>query len=248
MVTMAQRSLFDIRRDLFAHLQTLPLQYFDSRNRGDVMSYFTNDIDTIADALNNSFAMVIQSFIQMAGTLILLFVLNWQLSLVVAVCYAAMFLYIRYSGKRSKMYYNKQQRCLGELDGYIEEMVNGQKVVKVFNHESICMEDFEAKNDALRRAGTSAQSYASTMVPAVVSISYINYAIVAVLGGIMALTGMTDAGQSCELPRVCPSGSSAGKPVHTAVELPARGACRGREGLRGHGREARRSTRAGPCW
>ena len=194
MVTMAQRSLFDIRRDLFAHLQTLPLQYFDSRNRGDVMSYFTNDIDTIADALNNSFAMVIQSFIQMAGTLILLFVLNWQLSLVVAVCYAAMFLYIRYSGKRSKMYYNKQQRCLGELDGYIEEMVNGQKVVKVFNHESICMEDFEAKNDALRRAGTSAQSYASTMVPAVVSISYINYAIVAVLGGIMALTGMTDAG------------------------------------------------------
>ena len=194
MVTMAQRSLFDIRRDLFVHLQTLPLQYFDSRNRGDVMSYFTNDIDTIADALNNSFAMVIQSFIQMAGTLILLFVLNWQLSLVVAVCYAAMFLYIRYSGKRSKMYYNKQQRCLGELDGYIEEMVNGQKVVKVFNHESICMEDFEAKNDALRRAGTSAQSYASTMVPAVVSISYINYAIVAVLGGIMALTGMTDAG------------------------------------------------------
>ena len=194
MVKMAQRSLFDIRRDLFAHLQTLPLSRFDSRSRGDVMSYFTNDVDTIADALNNSFAMVIQSFIQMSGTLALLFVLNWRLSLIVAVCYAAMFLYIRFSGKRSKMYYNRQQACLGELDGYIEELVNGQKVVKVFNHEDASMAEFEEKNEALRLAGTGAQSYASTMIPAVVSISYINYAIVAVLGGIMALSGMTDAG------------------------------------------------------
>ena len=194
MVKMAQRSLFDIRRDLFAHLQTLPLSWFDSRSRGDVMSYFTNDVDTIADALNNSFAMVIQSFIQMSGTLALLFVLNWRLSLIVAVCYAAMFLYIRFSGKRSKMYYNRQQACLGELDGYIEELVNGQKVVKVFNHEDASMAEFEEKNEALRLAGTGAQSYASTMIPAVVSISYINYAIVAVLGGIMALSGMTDAG------------------------------------------------------
>ena len=194
MVKMAQRSLFDIRRDLFAHLQTLPLSWFDSRSRGDVMSYFTNDVDTIADALNNSFAMVIQSFIQMSGTLALLFVLNWRLSLIVAVCYAAMFLYIRFSGKRSKMYYNRQQACLGELDGYIEELVNGQKIVKVFNHEDASMAEFEEKNEALRLAGTGAQSYASTMIPAVVSISYINYAIVAVLGGIMALSGMTDAG------------------------------------------------------
>ena len=194
MVKMAQRSLFDIRRDLFAHLQTLPLSWFDSRSRGEVMSYFTNDVDTIADALNNSFAMVIQSFIQMSGTLALLFVLNWRLSLIVAVCYAAMFLYIRFSGKRSKMYYNRQQACLGELDGYIEELVNGQKVVKVFNHEDASMAEFEEKNEALRLAGTGAQSYASTMIPAVVSISYINYAIVAVLGGIMALSGMTDAG------------------------------------------------------
>ena len=194
MVGAAQRVLFDIRRDLFAHLQSLPLSYFDSRSRGDVMSYFTNDVDTISDALNNSFAMVIQSFIQMTGTLILLFVLNWQLSLVVAVCYAAMFLYIRYSGKRSKSYYNSQQTCLGELDGYIEEMVNGQKVVKVFNHKSANLAAFREKNDALRQAGTGAQAYAATMIPAVVSISYINYAIVSVLGGLMALGGMTDAG------------------------------------------------------
>ena len=194
MVKAAQKVLRDIRRDLFAHLQTLPLRFFDTRRHGDVMSYFTNDVDTISDALNNSFAMVIQSFIQVAGTLTMLFILNWQLSLVVAVCYVVMFGYVRFSGKRSKAYYTKQQASLGELDGYIEEMMDGQKVVKVFNHEEASLEEFRAKNETLRRAGTGAQGYAATMVPAVVTISYINYAIVAVLGGIMAINGMTDVG------------------------------------------------------
>ena len=194
MVRVAQKVLFDIRRDLFAHMQTLPLKFFDSRQHGDVMSYFTNDVDTISDALNNSFAMVIQSFIQISGTLVLLFILNWRLTLVVAVCYVIMFLYIRFSGKRSKAYYARQQKVLGGLDGYIEEMVNGQKVVKVFNREGDNLEAFREKNEALRKAGTGAQGYAATMVPAVVSISYVNYAIVAILGGIMALKGMTDVG------------------------------------------------------
>lgn len=194
MVQAAQKVLVDIRRDLFCYLQTLPLRFFDNHRQGDVMSYFTNDVDTIADALNNSFAMAIQSFIQMTGTLVLLFVLNWRLSLVVVVCYGVMFWYIRYSGRRSKMYYQKQQASLGSLDGLIQEMVNGQKVVQVFNHEQASLAAFDEKNEALRKAGTGAQSYASTMIPAVVSISYINYAIVSVLGGIMALTGMTDPG------------------------------------------------------
>ena len=194
MVKAAQKVLFDIRRDLFAHLQTLPLRFFDTQRHGDVMSYFTNDVDTIADALNNSFSMVIQSFIQIAGTLIILYILNWQLSLIVTVCYLVMFWYVRFSGKRSKAYYTVQQQSLGDLDGYIEEMVAGQKVVKVFNHEAANLKTFHEKNEALRKAGTGAQSYAATMVPAVVTISYINYAIVAVLGGIMALQGLTDVG------------------------------------------------------
>ena len=194
MVNMAQKVLFDIRRDLFAHIQTLPLRFFDTRRHGDVMSYFTNDVDTVSDALNNSFAMVIQSFIQIVGTLAMLFVLNWRLSLLVVVGYAAMFWYIRYSGVRSKAYFTRQQASLGELDGYMEEMVSGQKVVKVFNHEAENQRIFGEKNDALRKAGTGAQSYAATMIPAVVTISYINYALVAVLGGMMALRGMTDIG------------------------------------------------------
>ncbi len=194
MVHAAQKVLVDIRRDLFAHLQKLPLSYFDTHNRGDIMSYFTNDVDTVAEAMNNSFAMVIQSAIQIVGTLAMIFILNWQLSLVVVVGYVCMLAYIRYSTNKSRGFYQRQQSVLGELDGYIEEMVTGQKVVKVFNHEEANLAGFRDKNERLRVAGTSAQSYAASMVPAVVSISYVNYAIVAVLGGWMALTGQTDVG------------------------------------------------------
>ena len=194
MVKAAQKVLYDIRRDLFAHLQTLPLRFFDTRRHGDIMSYFTGDVDTISDALNNSFTMLIQSFIQMTGTLLILFILNWRLSLFVVLGYLAMFLYIRYSGRRSKAHYSHQQQYLGELNGYIEEMVSGQKVVKVFNHEDANMEKFRERNEALRKAGEGAQSYAATMVPAVVTISYINYAIVAVFGGLLALNGLADVG------------------------------------------------------
>lgn len=194
MVKAAQQVVFDIRRDLFAHMQTLPLRFFDQKRHGDIMSLFTNDIDTIADALNNSFAMAIQSFIQMIGTLMILYILNWKLSLIVTVCYGIMFWYMKFSGAKSKVFYAKQQQSLGELDGYIEEMVSGQKVVKVFNHEQASLQEFLEKNEKLRKEGTGAQSYAATMVPVVVSISYINYAIVAVLGGILAMRGMADVG------------------------------------------------------
>ena len=194
MVKAAQQVVFDILRDLFEHVQTLPLQFFDSRRHGDIMSLFTNDIDTMADALNNSFAMVIQSFIQIVGTLTLLYILNWRLSLIVTVCYGIMFWYIKFSGKRSKGYYTKQQNSLGELNGYIEELITGQKVVKVFHHEEESFTEFCKKNEELRKAGTGAQGYAATMVPVVVSISYVNYAIVAVLGGLLALHGKADIG------------------------------------------------------
>lgn len=194
MVKAAQKIIYDIRQDLFACVQKLPLKYFDSHAHGDIMSHFTNDIDTISDALNNSFAMIIQSFIQIVGTLILLFILNWQLSLVVVLGYGAMFAYIRYSGKKSKLYFNDQQHFLGDLNGYIEEMVAGQKVIKVFNHENENMKTFREKNLRLKSAGTSALSYSATMIPMVVSISYVNYAIVAILGGMMAVKGYTDIG------------------------------------------------------
>ena len=194
MVQAAQKVLSDIRRDLFAHLQTLPLPFFDAQRKGNLMSLFTNDVDTLSDALNNSFAMLIQSFVQVVGTLTLLFVLSWQLSLLVLVGYAGMFLYIRYSTRRSQAYFSQQQASLGELDAYIEEMVTGQKVVKVFNHEQANLDGFIQRNEKLRAAGTGAQTYAGTMVPAVVSIAYLNYAVITVVGGILVMLGRTDLG------------------------------------------------------
>ena len=194
MVRAAQKVLVDIRGDLYHRLQTLPLRFFDQNRKGDLMSLFTNDVDTISDALNNSFAVVIQNVVQLVGMVVLLFLLNWQLSLLVLVGYGVMFGYIRYSGKRSKFYFNRQQEHLGELDGYIEEMVAGQKVVKVFSHEKENLASFQVRNEALQEAGTQAQSYAATMIPAVVSISYLNYALIAVLGGVMVLSGHSDLG------------------------------------------------------
>lgn len=194
MVRAAQQILCDIRQDLYTHLQKLSLGFFDAQRKGDLMSLFTNDVDTISDALNNSFAVIIQSFVQIVGTLAILFFLNWRLSLLVILGYLAMFLYIRYSTKQSKKYYDRHQAYLGELDGYIEEMAAGQKVVKVFNHEKENLEKFKEKNKALQKAGTTAQGYAATMIPAVVSISYINYAVIAVIGGVMVIMGLSDLG------------------------------------------------------
>ena len=194
MVRAAQQVLLDIRRDLYRRLQTLPLHYFDRNKKGDLMSLFTNDVDTTSDALDNSFAMLIQNVVEVVGTLTLLLVLNWRLSLLVLVGYGVMFWYIRFSSKHSKFYFNQQQEHLGSLDGYIEEMVAGQKVVKVFSHEEENLAGFRARNEALREAGAQAQSYAATMVPAVVTISYMNYALITVLGGLMVLNGMSDLG------------------------------------------------------
>ena len=194
MVRAAQKILLDIRRDLYHRLQTLPLRFFDQNRKGDLMSLFTNDVDTISDALNNSFAVVIQSMVQLFGMVLLLFLLNWRLSILVLVGYGVMFAYIRYSSKRSKFYFDRQQEHLGSLDGYIEEMTAGQKVVKVFSHELANLSGFRARNQALQEAGSRAQAYAATMIPAVVTISYFNYAIIAVLGGLMVLNGQSDLG------------------------------------------------------
>ncbi len=194
MAMSSQKIVYDIRKDLFNHMQTLPLSFFDSHQHGDVMSFYTNDVDTISDALNNSFAAVIKNGFQIIGTMTMLLVLNWRLSMIVAFSYAFMFLYVRYSAKHSKKYYKKYQDSLGALDGYVQEMVAGQKVIKVFNHEDENLRAFRERNSELQAMGTAAQSYASTMIPAVVSISFLTYTIVALCGGFMVLSGITSIG------------------------------------------------------
>ena len=194
MVRAAQRVVFDIRRDLLCHIETLPLSWFDRTRNGDVMSYFTNDVDTISEALNNGFANMVQAAIQTVGTIVLLVVLDWRLTLITLACDAIIVAYVRFSGRRSKRLFSQQQRTLGALDGYVEEMIAGQKVVKVFNHEGENLEGFRALNEDLRASGTGAQAYASTMVPATVAISYTNYAVVTVVGAALAIGGHMGVG------------------------------------------------------
>ena len=194
MVRAAQRVVFDIRRDLLGHIESLPLSWFDRTRNGDVMSYFTNDVDTISEALNNGFANMVQSEIQTVGTIVLLVVLDWRLTLITLACDAIIVAYVRFSGRRSKRLFSQQQRTLGALDGYVEEMIAGQKVVKVFNHEDENLKGFRALNEDLRASGTGAQAYASTMVPATVAISYTNYAVVAVVGAALAIAGHMGVG------------------------------------------------------
>ena len=194
MVRAAQKVVFDIRRDLFDHILSLSLSFFDRTRHGDVMSYFTNDVDTVSEALNNSFAGAVQALIQTVGTFTLLVVLDWRLTLITLACDVAIALYVRYSGGRSRRFFAKQQSTLGELDGYVEEMVAGQKVVKVFNHEPAALAGFDALNGRLRDSGTTAQAYASTMVPVTVAVSYVNFGVVTIVGSLLALGGAADVG------------------------------------------------------
>lgn len=194
MVKTSQKIVKEIRKDLFNHTQSLPLSYFDSHTHGELMSHFTNDVDTIAEALNNSFTLMIQSFITTVGTMVMIIVLSFRLSLIVVASMLLMFLFIRYNGKRSRKYFMEQQKYLGEINGFIEEMVAGQKVEKIFNHEKKDFEEFCRRNERLRQASTSALSYSGLMVPVVVSLSYLNYAVSACVGGLFALAGLMDIG------------------------------------------------------
>lgn len=194
MVITCQKIVGRIRRDLFEHTQKLPLSYFDTHTHGELMSRFTNDVDTLTEALNNSFTLLVQSFIMVSGTIIMLIVLNFRLSLIVIAFLAAMFVFIQYNGKKSKKYYIQQQKCLGSINGFVEEMVAGQKVEKVFNHEEKDFEEFCRRNEELRQASTKALSYSGMMVPTIVSLSYFNYAVSACVGGLFVLGGLMDIG------------------------------------------------------
>lgn len=194
MVRTAQKTVSEIRSDLFAHTQKLPLSYFDVHTHGELMSRFTNDVDTVTEALNNSFTLLIQSFIMTVGTVIMLVVLNFQLSLIVIGFLILMLLYILFNSKMSKKYFKRQQNALGSINGFVEEIVDGQKVEKVFNHEDEDFAEFCKRNEAYRVSATKALSYSGMMVPSIVSLSYFNYAISACVGGLFVLRGLTDIG------------------------------------------------------
>ena len=194
MVKVSQKVIQDIRNDLFAHVQKLPLKYFDAHTHGELMSRFTNDVDTVQEAMNYIFAMIIQSFIMLFGTLIMMMVLSVRLSVIVIVFLVIMFFFIKFNSKHSKKYFNRQQEELGKINGFVQEMMAGQKVEKVFNHEQKNFEKFCEMNESFRKESTNALAFAGMMIPTIVSLSYLNYAISACVGGLFTLKGLMDLG------------------------------------------------------
>lgn len=194
MVKTSQKVIQEIRKDLFNHTQKLPLKYFDAHTHGELMSRFTNDVDTVQEAMNNSFAMIIQSFMMLFGTITMMMILSIRLSMIVVIFLIIMFIFIKYNGKHSKKYFNRQQEELGKINGFVQEMTAGQKVEKVFNHEEKDFEEFCRLNENFRKESTSALTYAGFMIPVIVSLSYLNYAVSACVGGIFTIKGIMDLG------------------------------------------------------
>ena len=193
MVTISQGVQKRIRDDLFGHMQTLPIKYFDTHAHGDVMSVYSNDVDTLRQMLSQSIPQVINSAMMILVTFVSMLATNLLLTGVVILCIIVMLLVTKFLAGRSGRYFVQQQVKLGDLNGYIEEMINGQKVVKVFCHEEEAQEGFDKVNDALCGSADKANKYANILMPIMINIGNVQYVIVAMAGGALALGGI-DAG------------------------------------------------------
>ena len=187
MARLAQKVVLEMRKNMFDVMQTLPLSYFDRRTHGEIMSLYVNDIDSVSEAINNSFALLISNLIHIIGLAIAIYILNWFLSLICFLFYILMFIYIVYASKRSKRAFYASSKIMASLNGFAEEMISGQKVVQVFNHEDENIEEFKRRNEQYRQASKEAMRYTFSLIPMIVSIGYVNYAIVAIVGGLIAL-------------------------------------------------------------
>lgn len=187
MVQIAQTTMANIRADLFSRMQDLPLKFFDTHTHGELMSRYTNDIETVSEALNNSFGSLISCTLTFTGTIVMMLVLSPALTLVTFATLAVMLGVVKTIGSRSRRYFAGQQKALGEVNGYIEEMIEGQKVIKVFNHEPEAQAGFQRRNEAYRDAATRAQIFSGMMMPAMGNLNYINYAVTCCVGGLLAI-------------------------------------------------------------
>ena len=190
MVVVAQGVLKNVRDDMFAHMQTLPIRYFDTHSHGEIMSHYTNDTDTLRQMIAQALPQVFSSMISIVAVFVAMLSQSLWLTLTV-VLFTALIMWVtgRVSGKSGK-FFVKQQQSLASVNGYIEEMMNGQKVVKVFCHEQKAQEGFDRVNDALFESADMANKYANILMPIMVNIGNIQYVIVAMAGGLMALGGV----------------------------------------------------------
>lgn len=192
MVKIAQGILKRIRDSLFEHMQKLPISYFDSHTHGDLMSHFTNDIDTLRQMIAQSLPHVFSSIISIISVLVSMLYLSFWLTLIVLGFVFIVLRIVKKIAGRSSNYFIRQQRSLGEVNGYIEEMVNGLKVIKVFSYEDQAEAGFEVKNEELQDNATKANTFANILMPIMGNLGYILYVLLAILGGIMVIVGLTN--------------------------------------------------------
>ena len=190
MVNVSQSTMRHLRDDLFRKMEALPIKYFDNHAHGGIMSVYTNDVDTLRQLLSQSIPQIINSVITMAATLVTMIILNPALTVISILTAVVMLLVTANFSKLSGRYYIRQQVDLGIVDGFIEEMLDGQKVVKVFCHEQAAMDDFHKVNEELRNSTNKANSYANLLMPVNANIGWISYALVAIIGAILGINGL----------------------------------------------------------
>jgi len=188
MVKIAYGTANIIRRDLFNHLQTLPLRYFDSKTHGEIMSRFTNDVDNMQVMLEQSVVQLVSSVFTFVGIIAMMIYFNWKLFLIMAVFLVIMVWVSSFISKKTRKYFQQQQKNLGEMNGYIEETVEGMKVVKVFNHEAEANRDFEALNEKFRHSATKANFYSGIMGPCSAGINNTAYAVITIIGALAVIS------------------------------------------------------------
>ena len=188
MVGVSQSSVQSIRNDLFEKLQKLPVRYFDSNPTGEIMSRFTNDVDNIDVMLNNSLTSIVSGMISLIGTFVFMLTTSIWLTLITIVFIPVFIFGGRIIGKRSSKFYGAQQSALGAVNGYIEETISGQKVIKVFNHEDECVEEFNLINEDLRNKQMNAQFWGGIMGPIMGNTGQISYALTVGIGGVLMCT------------------------------------------------------------
>ncbi len=193
-VTVEQGTLKKIRDDMFAHQQTLPIRYFDTNEHGDIMSRYTNDTDTLRQAISQSFPQMFSSAISALAALVSMLWLSVPVTIFVLVFAAILFVVVRAIVSRSGRYFVKQQMWIGDVNAFVEESVNGQKVIKVFNHEDATQKTFDEKNEELFHASAEANTWGNVTMPVVGNMGYILYILLAIVGGFMALSGMGNFG------------------------------------------------------
>mgnify|MGYP003216467263 FL=1 len=190
MIPVAQGTLKTIRDDMFAHMQTLPIKYFDTHTHGNVMSYYTNDTDTLRQMIGQSLPNAVSSLISITAVFIAMLSTSVWLTLLMFVFLGLMMVVVKKVGGGSAKYFVKQQQSLGRVNGFIEEMIGGQKVVKVFCHEQQNQQDFDALNDEFCLNATKANTYANIMMPIMGNLGHLQYVLVAIVGGLLAIASV----------------------------------------------------------